>query len=262
MDYEDFYGEYGAIANSLKEQLSIQQRLLKRICKNVENGDLKPTAKDLAAAAAGAEECVRLSSEIAAKIDGVDMGAYLASGDFARQLVGLCGENGINIKGEGNSYEIFPYRLKIDPQNGDVLVNGRKAIGLRPRAVAAELAKGRARLLAAAFNPAQYASELAAAYDLAILAASKGKPVAPDADIYLTTLYKFLTPMRRFRREYDAQAYAFDLARLYAYAAESDESSDGRRFQFGPSRHNNKAIRIVDKSGSEQFLATIRFYRE
>jgi hypothetical protein len=260
MDYEDFYGEYEAIANSLKEQLSTQQKLLKRICKNVENGDLKPTAKDLASATSGAEECVRLASEIAEKIAGFDTGSYLESGDFTRQLVALCGENGVNIKGEGTSYEVFPYRLKIDSQNEDVLVNGRKAIGLRPRALAAELAKGRARLLAAAFNPAQYASELASAYDLALLVTSKGKPVAPDSDIYLTTLYKFLTPMRRFRREYDAQAYAFDLARLYS--AESNESSDGRRFQFGPSRNNGKAIRIVDGSGNEQFLATIRFYRE
>ncbi|MDR1137508.1 MAG: hypothetical protein LBK91_04215 [Synergistaceae bacterium] len=260
MDYEDFYGEYAAIANSLSEQLSTQNKLLKRICRNVERGDLKPTAKDLASAASGAKECVRLASEMAEKIASVDMGTYLESGDFARQLLVLCGETGGNIKGEGASYEIFPYRLKIDSQNEEVLVNGRKAIGLRPRAVAAELAKGRARLLAAAFNPSQYASELASAYDLALLAASKGKPVAPDSDIYLTTLYKFLTPMRRFRREYDAQAYAFDLARLYA--AESNESSDGRRFQFGPSRNNNKAIRIVDESGNEQFLATIRFYRE
>ena len=260
MDYEDFYGEYAATANALREQLSTQQKLLKRICKNVENGDLKPTAKDLAAAASGAEECVRLASEMAEKIAGFDMGAYLESGDFAGQLVALCGENGINIKGEGTSYEIFPYRLKIDSQNEEVLVNGRKAVGMRPRAVAAELAKGRARLLTAAFNPAQYASELASAYDLALLATSRGKPVAPDSDIYLTILYKFLIPMRRFRREYDAQAYAFDLARLYA--AESNESSDGRRFQFGPSRINKKAIRIVDQAGNEQFLATIRFYHE
>ncbi|MDR0654346.1 MAG: hypothetical protein LBG12_13715 [Synergistaceae bacterium] len=260
MDYQDFYGEYGTIANSLREQLSAQQRLLKRICKNVDNGDLKSTAKDLASTVSVAEECVRLASAITEKIAGVDMGAYLESGDFARQLVALCAENGINIKGEGSSYEIFPYRLKIDSQNEDVLINGRKAVGLRPRAVTEQLAKGRARLLAAAFNPAQYASELAAAYDLALLATPKGKPVPPDSDIYLTTLYKFLTPMRRFRREYDAQAYAFDLARLYA--AESNESSDGRRFQFGPSRNNTKAIRIVDQAGNEQFLATIRFYRE
>ncbi|MDR1886052.1 MAG: hypothetical protein LBQ56_07220 [Synergistaceae bacterium] len=260
MDYEDFFGEFGAVANALREGLSAQQRLLKRICKSVEKGDLKSAAKDLASARDSAGECVRLVGDAAEKAGGFDMPAYLGSGDFARQLVAMCAESGVNVQGEGSSYEVFPYRLKIDPQNAELLVNGRKAAGLRPKAVVEDLAKGRARLLSAAFNPAQYAAELASAYDLALIATSKGKQVARDADIYLTTLYKFLTPMRRFRREYDAQAYAFDLSRLYA--AESNESSDGRRFQFGPSRNNNKAIRIVDRAGNEHFLATIRFYSE
>jgi hypothetical protein len=261
MDYEDFYGEYGAIADALKERLSAQLRFLKRISKNIEKGDLKSTAKDLSSAKSAAEECVRLTCGAAEKIESVDMADYLESGDFAKQLVTACAENDVNVRGEGYSYEVFPYRLKIDPQNGELLINGRKSAGLRPKSVAAELAKGRVRLMAAAFNPAQYAMELAAAYDLALLAASRGgKPSAPDADIYLIVLYKFLTPMRRFRREYDVQAYALDLARLYM--AQSNEAGDGRRFQFGPSRNNKKAIRIVDAAGNEQFLATIRFYSE
>jgi hypothetical protein len=66
--------------------------------------------------------------------------------------------------------------------------------------------------------------------------------------------------MSRFRKDYDMQSYAFDLARLYT--ADSDEAGDGRRFQFGPSRNNNKAIRIIDAAGNEQFLVTIRFFSE
>jgi hypothetical protein len=261
MNYEDFYGEYAVVADALKEQISSQQKLLKRIWKSVDNGDLKAAARDLPAIKAAAEESFRAASNIAEIIEDADMAAYLESGDFARQLVALCQENGINIQGEGNTYEVFPYRLKIDPANADLLINGRKAIGLRPRAVTEHLAKSRSKLMAAPFNPAQYAAELAVAYDLALLAeTSKGKPVSPEADVYLATLYKFLTPMRRFRREYDTQAYALDLARLYA--AESDEAGDGRRFQFGPNRYNSKAIRIVDQSGNERYLVTIRFFRE
>ena len=164
----------------------------------------------------------------------------------------------MDIKGDGNSYEIFPYRLKVDPQNAELLVNGRKAIGLRPRAVAEDMDKKRAKLMSAPFNPVLYASEMAAAYDLALLAGSKGMPCAPDADVYLTTLYKFLTHMRRFRREYNDQSYALDLARLYA--SDSHETSDGRCLQFGPSRNNARSIRILDPLGNEQFLTTISFY--
>jgi hypothetical protein len=224
------------------------------------NGDVKSALRDLPAIKSAASESLRTVSDMAGIIESADMKAYLESGDFARQLIALCQENGVNIQGEGTTYEVFPYRLKIDAQDAELQINGRKAIGLRPRALTEYLAKQRAKLLSAAFNPAQYAEELAVAYDLALLDAAKSKTVAADADIYLTTLYKYLTPMRRFRREYNMQAYALDLARLYA--AESREAGDGRRFQFGPSRNNARAIRIVDMAGNERYLATIRFFRE
>ena len=106
----------------------------------------------------------------------------------------------------------------------------------------------------ASFNAQAFVNELADAYDLAVLKLKK----APDADIYLTSLYKFLAPMGRFRKEYDQQSFAFDIARLYASDVET--TKNGRCFQFGPSRNNNKALRILDSEGHEQFLATIRFY--
>ena len=106
----------------------------------------------------------------------------------------------------------------------------------------------------APFNALTFVSELSDAYDMAVLKLKKH----PESDIYLTSLYKFLAPMSRFRKDYDQQNFAFDLARLYISGIE--ETKNGRRFQFGPSRNGNKAIRILDKEGREQFLATIRFY--
>ena len=38
------------------------------------------------------------------------------------------------------------------------------------------------------------------------------------------------------------------------------ETKDGRKFQFGPSRDNGKAIRILDQNGNAQYLTTICFY--
>lgn len=64
--------------------------------------------------------------------------------------------------------------------------------------------------------------------------------------------------MSRFRKDYDKQSFAFDLARLYSSGVE--ETKNGKKFQFGPSRNNEKAFRILDKDGKQQFLATIRFY--
>jgi hypothetical protein len=260
MHYETFYEEYEAVSNQLKDQLTSQQKLLKRAEKSIEKGDVRVAIRDLSAINDTTNAYGQLAEELLKKTESLDMTEYLDSGEFARQLVEFCKLRGVDIVGEENNYEVFPYRLKIDPQNAELLINGKKASGLRPLAIAETLEKNREKLLSASFNAEQYAAELAAAYDLAIIAGAKGKTPVLDADMYLATIYKFLTPMRRFRREYDMQSYAFDLARLYN--AESTVLSDGRKYQFGPSRNNRKAIRIVDRFGNEQFIAMIRFYHE
>jgi hypothetical protein len=259
MNYEEFYGTYNELSELLRGQIATHQKLLKRINKGIEKGDLKAAARDLPTANAIAADCVRSIADITEKIQSVDMRAYMESGDFARQLVEFCAERRIDIKGEGNAYEVFPYRLKIDPQNEEVLVNKRKAVGLRPRAIVDELEKERDKLMSASFNPEQYATELAAAYDLAALVSSKGKKPVSGTDIYLSTIYKYMTPMRRFRKEYDMQSYAFDVARMYNALGPVAEVN-GRTYQFGSSRDNNRAIRIIDTVGNERFLTTISFF--
>jgi len=259
MDYEVLLASYSELADGLRAQLSQQQKLLKRIDKSMNAGDTRSAGKDLtqlAAAAAEAQDAIRA---LQALEDGVDMAEYLASGDFATQLVEACKARDIDIIGEDTSYEVFPYRLRIGAQDEELLINGRKAPGLRPVAIAEQLSAGRTKLLAASFNAEKFAQELAAAYDIAIAHTSKGKAAQADKDVFLNTLYKYLAPMARFRKDYSVQSYAFDIARLYS--AGDVALPDGRRIQFGPSRNINRAIRILDADGREFFLATVRFYQ-
>jgi hypothetical protein len=260
MDYEVFYQEYLLVADKLKDQQATQQKLLKRINKSVEKGDLRSAIKDLNTLNESTDAGTVTSSELADVVSKVNLEEYLTSGDFANQLVTYCKARDVDIVGEDNNFEVFPYRLKINPSDEELLINKKKAPGLRPLAIAELLEKGRIKLLAATFNSEQYAAELAAGYDLSIIAGAKGKTPVWDADVYLSTVYKYLTPMKRFKKDYDQQSFAFDLARLYN--AETNDAGDGRKYQFGPSRNNTKAIRIVDKFGNEQFIATIRFYKE
>jgi hypothetical protein len=260
VDFESFYSECTDSTEKLKAGIALQQKLLRRIGKSIDNGDVRGAEKDIAALTVAAEDVALNIGDIAGAVKGFDATAYLESGDFADQLIEKCVALGIDIVGEEGSYEIFPYRLKIDPSNEEVLINGRKAPGLRPATIAGNLEAGKAKLLSASFSAVQFATELAAAYDLAIIATAKGKKPVLDADIYLNNLYKYMTPMRRFRKDYDVRAFAFDLARLYS--ADDVSLADGRRIQFGPSRNNNRAIRILDAYNNELFIATVRFYAE
>lgn len=178
----------------------------------------------------------------------------MESGDFTAQMLASCKEQGVDVTGEFPVFEIFLYRLRFDTENQDLYLDRKKLSCMRPQSLVASIKSGQDRLMKAPFNAQAFVIELSDAYDLALLKLKK----QDGADLYLTSLYKFLVPMGRFRRDYDQQSYAYDLAQLYM--SETETTKTGRRFQFGPSRNNAKAIRILDSEGHEQFLATIRFF--
>lgn len=254
MNYENFYEEAQPLEKALKDGVQTLQRLYKAVVKETDGGDIKALTRDLATMA---QSAAALSDAIARFRDfaeGFDTKAYLESGDFAGQMLSYCEESGVNVRGEFPVYEMFPFRVKIDAENQEIYLDRRKVPCVRPKSFVETVRKGQEKLNKASFSAITFAGELSDAYDLAVLKLKK----QPKSDVYLANLYKFLAPMGRFRRDYDQQSFAFDLARLYTSGLE--ETKSGRRFQFGPSRNNNKAFRILDQEGKEQFLATIRFF--
>ncbi len=254
MNYEDLYQSLQPHEKSVKDSLAALQKLFKSVNRETESGDLKSLAKDLNAMSEAVAAVSASLGELSAAVEGFDAKAYFESGEFAKQMLAACAEKGVDVRGEAPVYEMFPYRVRLDAENQDIWLDRKKVQCMRPGSFAETVRSGQERLNKASFNAITFVSELSDAYDMAVLKLKKH----PESDIYLTNLYKFLAPMSRFRKDYDQQSFAFDLARLYISGIE--ETKNGRKFQFGPSRNGNKAIRILDKEGREQFLATIRFY--
>ncbi|MCD7819979.1 MAG: hypothetical protein LUH07_13180, partial [Lachnospiraceae bacterium] len=182
---------------------------------------------------------------------------YFESGDFADQMLDICKEKNLDVQGEFPVYEMFPYRVKLDVENQDVYMDKKRIQCMRPASFVNTIQAGQEKLKKARFNAESFVSELEGAYDVAILKLNR----KPGSDLYLTSLYKFLTPMGRFRKDYDLQSFSYDIARLYEeFIGGMTETKNGHAFDFGPARNNKKAIRILDTNGKEQFLATIRFF--
>lgn len=254
MNYEALYQEYLPLEKELKDKIAGVQKLYKAIGRAMESGDLKSVERDSQVIERTIKDQIRILEEIKAVVAGFDRAKYFEEGEFARQMLEACENNNVDVKGEYPVYEMFPSKLRIDAENQDLYLDRKKIQCMRPQYIIKVVKASQDKLMKASFNALVFANELAEAYDLALLKKSK----AADADFYLLDLYRYLAPMGRFRKEYDKQSFAFDLARLYASGLE--EIKDGRKFQFGPSRNGNKAIRILDKNGNEQYLATIRFY--
>lgn len=258
-DYEELLKQVLPSEKELKDKISNLQKLFKSLSKDLDKGDLKSWTRNLGAMQNLLQEQEALLVSMQSKVDDFGIRTYVENGDFAEQMLGCCERLGVDVKGDFPIYEMFPFRARIDVENLDLFLDRKKIQCLRPLAFVQEVKTNRDKLLRVSFDPRSFIKELAAAYDLALLKQNQGKTqTVSGGDVYLKNLYNFLTPMRRFRRDYDQQSFAFDLARLYASDLHSTE--DGRQFQFGPSRNINKAIRILDQDGREQYLATIRFF--
>ncbi|MDR1322259.1 MAG: hypothetical protein LBK56_12700 [Gracilibacteraceae bacterium] len=258
MDYENLYASYAERNAVIKSRLAVFQNAWKRLAAKMEKGDLKNAGKDIAAMEEAHGALADATAAARETVSAFDYAEYMASGEFTRQFLACCETEGLDVRGEKQTYEIFPYRIRMDAENCDVFIDRRKAASFRPKKLASVVRKSRDKLFSAAFDPQRFASELAAAYDLCILRHGSEKTVAAGADVFLRDLYAYLTPMQRFRQEYTRQTYAFDLARLFMVP--DAVTADDRRYQFGPSRYSSKSIRITDREGNEHFLATIRFF--
>lgn len=254
MNYEEFYEEIQPQEKAVKDRLAQLQKLFKAVGKETESGDIKSLVRDLNTMAEAAQQLSETLKEMDHIVSGFDTEQYFASGEFAEQMLAVCKEKEVDVRGTFPVYEMFPYRVKLDAENQDIYLDRKKVQCMRPQSFVELVKAGQEKLNKASFNALTFVTELSDAYDLAVMKTNK----RPGSDIYLTSLYKYLAPMSRFRRDYDQQSFAFDLARLYVSEVEATRS--GRRFQFGPSRNQNKSIRILDKNGQEQYLATICFY--
>lgn len=256
MNYEDLYQVLQPQETSLKTTLASLQKLFKAVDKETSAGDIKSLARDLSDMAEQAAALSAVLESMKEHVNGFDTKAYFESGEFAAQMLEICQEKGVDVRGSSPVYEMFPYKVKLDMENQDLYLDRKKIQCIRPQSFVETVRAGQEKLNKASFNAAAFASELGEAYDLAVLKAKR----QPGTDIYLTSLYKLLAPMSRFRKDYDQQSFAFDLARLYISGIE--ETKNGRRFQFGPSRESNKSIRILDQFGKEQHLSTICYFKE
>lgn len=254
MNYEELYQELQPDQKGVKDSLASLQKLFKAVGREVESGDLKSLAKDLNTMTESVAALSAALEGMKGSVEGFDAKAYFESGDFAQQMLEACEEKGVDVRGESPIYEMFPYKIKVDAENQDLYMDRKKVQCMRPQSFVDTVKAGQEKLNKVGFNALTFVNELSDAYDLALLKMKKNA----GTDVYLANLYKILAPMSRFRKDYDQQSFAFDLARLYSSGTE--ETKSGRRFQFGPSRDGKKGIRILDKNGQEQFLATICFY--
>ena len=260
MDYEEFYRPFKLKEKSVTDNLQRQQAVFKSISKNASKGDLKSLLKDMNTMDALISEYKAYLSELREQAGGFDGAAYMLEGDFARQMLSYCADMGVDVKGEYPTYEMFPFKVKIDGENQDVYINKRRASCVRPQYLIADIKHNKERLMKVNFNTGAFLEELAAAYDTLALIRQNEKKSKRNAELLLKDLYRYLAPMQRYRRDYDLQSFAFDISRLFS--SDIEYTRDRRRYRLGPARSQSHNLRILDKDGNEHLLGSVIFFEK
>lgn len=251
MGYEALYEALQPWEKGLRDSAGAVTRLQKAAQKNTETGNLAELRKNLAALEDAQEQLRQRIAGTREALESFDAGAYLAEGDFSRELLEACAEKGIDVKGEKGVYEMFPFKLRILAD--EVYLDKKKLPSCRPAYVAETIRQRQVRLYAAPFRESVFMGELAEAYTLTCLRAGAREGSTQT----LSKIYKCLAPTARARKDYDMLSYAFDLARLYEKGPENWVTKDGRRYTFGTSREGN-GIRVLSRNGVESFISTLR----
>ena len=255
-NYETWCGELAGAQKAVKDAAGAAVRQQKAIAKNVETGNLTEVKKALTQMKEAIDQLKERTEALESGIAAFDIQDYFVSGDFTRQLLEACETKKIDVKGEKGVYEMFPYKVRVlgdDEHAGEVWMDRKKVNSCRPEFVAESIRAGQEKLYNAAFKAQGFMGELAEAYDVACLKAG----ARPGSSQMLDKVYRSMVPTARARKDYDKQAFAFDLARLYEGGPDSWVTKDGARFTFGTSRDGSSGIRVLSRSGAESFISTM-----
>ena len=259
MNYEELMTQLTPVQKALKDGAAAAGRQQKALQKNEDLGNLTEMKKTLNALNETVNTLRENLQEAEKLVSGFDTQTYFLSGDFTRQLLENCEAKGIDVQGEKGVYQMFPYKIRVvadEEHAAEVWMDRKKVNSVRPGYLAETIRAGRAKLYSANFNVQSFMNDLAEAYETARLR-SDGKNTMDGTTIPLTKIYKYLAPTARAKKEYDAQAFAFDLARAYEKGPEAWITKDGKRFELGTSR-NGSGYRVLSSTGVESYISTLR----
>jgi hypothetical protein len=220
-------------------------RELKRARAAAASGQVRELRRALDAVQAMAGDVVhRVGAAVAAyDVDETDM---LASGAYAKELLAAAEAGDVAMFAEDDRLLCYPSIVRVLPGDLALEIDRKKARGIRPSVVVAQLAK--AQRAGPRFKPAPFLASLVGAYDLVV--AGQGKE--PGAVVRLLDVYNTLTLLPGQSRDYTRAEFARDLYLL----DQSGETAGpgGRWLRWAASSGTRQAgvLSTVAMSGQQQ----------
>jgi hypothetical protein len=209
------------------------------------SGQVRDLRRALDAAAGLADELAAAVRDVRDSLD-IDETEYLASGDYAKELLALAADRGVAMFEEDERLLCYPSIVRVVPGDSVVEIDRRRERRLRPSVLLGLLAAAQQR--PPRFRAEQYLESLAGAYEL-LIARGGAKT---DAVMRLTDIWSVLTLLPGQGKEYTRPEFARDLYLLDQSGAR--QSKDGRMLRWHASSGTRMAgvLTTVARSGQQQ----------
>jgi hypothetical protein len=248
---QDATGLEGALARVEREVEACSKavaslaRELKRTHAAAASGQVREVRKALDTVQAMAGDVVERVGAAATAYD-VDEVGLLASGAYAKELLAAAEAADVAMFPDDDRLLCYPSIVRVLPGDLALEIDRKRARGIRPSVVVAQLAK--AQRAGPRFKPAPFLASLIGAYDLVV--AGQGK--APGAVVRLLDVYNALTLLPGQSRDYTRAEFARDLYLL----DQSGEtfSTGGRQLRWAASSGTRQSgvLTTVAMSGQQQ----------
>jgi hypothetical protein len=215
-------------------------------------GQVRELRRALDAAASLADDLQATTRQARDNFD-FDETGYLASGEYAKELLAMAAELGVDLFEEDERLLSYPSIVRIVPGDSVVEIDRKRERRLRPSVLLALLAAVQEK--PGRFGAEQLLESIAGAYDLVV--AKGGKK--PDAVVQLLDIWKVLTLLPGQARGYTRQEFTRDLYLLDLSHVE--KTKDGRLLRWHASSGTRGAgvLTTVSRTGQRQVYWAVSF---
>jgi hypothetical protein len=219
-------------------------REIKKAKAGAQAGQVRELRRALDAAVTAAEALLETARAARDTYD-LDEADYLASGEYAKELLAEAAERGVSMFEEDDRLLCYPSLLRVLPQDGAVEVDKRRDRRLRPSVLVAALGVAQAR--PPRFKAEVFLESLLGAYEL--LAAREDKP---DPVLRLEAMWEALTLLPGQAREYTRPEFARDLYLLDQSQKTTTKSGRSLRWHASSGTRGAGVLTTVAKTGQQQ----------
>jgi hypothetical protein len=208
-------------------------------------GQVRELRRALAAAASLADELSAAVAQVRASCD-IDEEAYLASGEYAKELLAVAAERGVAMFEEDERLLCYPSLVRVVPGDSVIEIDRRRERRLRPSVVIGLLAAAQQR--PPRFRPEPFLDSVVSGYEL--VAGRDGK--RPDAVVRLTDIWAALTLLPNQAKDYTRPEFARDLYLLDQSGVHQTRGGRMLRWHASSGTRTTGVLTTVARSGQQQ----------